>query len=111
VMAAIKLRPGTAFDPRGFYEWCDAQVSGASMDRKWFPDFVRIVDDFEFTQTQKVLVRNYKKLHFDRNRLPDEAPIYWRERGDTAFKPLTAEDYERLRAEFARREKLDLLDR
>jgi len=111
VMTAIKLRPGAAFDPRGFYEWCDAQVSGASMDRKWFPDFVRIVDDFEFTQTQKVLVRNYKKHHFDRNRLPHDEPVYWRERGDTAFKPLTPADYERLRAEFASREKLDLLDR
>jgi fatty-acyl-CoA synthase len=111
VMAAIKLRPGARFDPAGFFEWCDAQVNGASMDRKWFPDFIRIVDDFEFTQTQKVLVRNYKKLHFDRHRLPDHHLVYWRERGDAAFKPFTAADYERLRAEFERQEKLELLDR
>jgi hypothetical protein len=51
------------------------------MKRKWVPDFVRVVEDFAFTQTQKVLVRNHKKVHFERNRLPDE-PIYWRQRGD-----------------------------
>ena len=64
VMAALKLREGARFDPKGFFDWCEAQVSGASMDRKWFPDFVRVVDDFEYTQTQKVLVRAYKKVHF-----------------------------------------------
>jgi fatty-acyl-CoA synthase len=111
VMAAIKLRPDVAFDPQRFFEWCEQQVTGASMDRKWFPDFVRIVDDFEFTQTQKVLVRNYKKVHFDLRRLPDDAPVFWRRRGDTSFRPLTAADYEQLRDEFAAREKLELLDR
>jgi fatty-acyl-CoA synthase len=111
VMAAMKLRDGAKFDPKGFYEWCDAQVNGASMDRKWFPDFIRLVDDFEFTQTQKVLVRNYKKVHFDLNRLPKNEPIYWRRRGDTAFKPFSSADYETLRKEFKEREKLELLDR
>jgi fatty-acyl-CoA synthase len=110
VMAALKLRPGVEFDPKRFYEWCDEQVSGGSMDRKWFPDFVRLVDDFEYTQTQKVLVRNLKKVHFDQRRLAGES-IYWRERGDTAFKPLTAADYERLRRQFQAAEKLQLLDR
>jgi len=86
------------------------QITGASMDRKWFPDFVRVVDDFEYTQTQKVLVRDLKKVHFDRNRLPNET-IYWRQRGDSSFRPFTREDYRRLRQEFADREKLHLLDR
>ena len=111
VMAAIKLRPGAAFDPKGFYDWCEQQVSSASMDRKWFPDFVRIVGDFEYTQTQKVLVRHYKQAHFDRNRVPRDEAIYWRRRGDTAFVPFTNADYQCLREEFAAREKLELLDR
>ncbi len=75
VMAAIKLREGARFDPQAFFEWCETQVSGGSMDRKWFPDFVRLVDDFEYTQTQKVLVRNLKKVHFDRRRLPRRAAL------------------------------------
>jgi acyl-CoA synthetase (AMP-forming)/AMP-acid ligase II len=111
VMAAVKLRDGAAFDAGQFFAWCDEQVVGASMDRKWFPDFVRLVDDFEFTQTQKVLVRNYKKTHFDLKRLPSDARVFWRERGDKAFKPFTDADYQRLRAEFASREKAELLDR
>ena len=80
------------------------------MDRKWIPDFVRIVRDFEFTQTQKILVRNLKRLHFDRRRLADE-PIFWRRRGDARFRPFDVADYEALREEFARSERLELLDR
>jgi len=110
VMVAVKLRDGARFDPKTFFDFCEGQVSHGSMDRKWFPDFLRLVDEFEYTQTQKVLVRNLKKVHFCRRRLPEE-PLYWRRREDKAYQPLTAEDYERLREEFAKAEKLDLLDR
>jgi fatty-acyl-CoA synthase len=110
VMAALKLRPGARFDPRGFHEFCERQVSTGGMDRKWIPDFVRLVDDFEYTQTQKVLVRSLKKVHFDRRRLPD-AVICWRERGDLAYRDFTREDFEALRREFERSERAELLDR
>jgi fatty-acyl-CoA synthase len=110
VMAALKLRAGSRFDPRGFLDFCEAQVEQGSMDRKWIPDFVRLVNDFEFTQTQKILVRKLKQDHFDRRRLPD-APIFWRERGDAGFKPLTREDYEALRRRFEAAERIELLDR
>jgi hypothetical protein len=80
------------------------------MDPKWFPDFVRVVEEFEYTATQKVLVRNLKRLHFDRHQLSDD-PIFWRRRGDTTFRPFAAEDYEALRGEFAASERLRLLDR
>lgn len=110
VMVALKMRPGAAFDPKAFFDFCEDQVRNGGMDRKWFPDFVRLVDEFEYTQTEKILVRNLKKVHFDRNRLSNE-PLFWRRRGDTAYRPLSAEDYAALRAEFARAEKLDLLDR
>jgi len=110
VMAAIQLREGARFDPKGLFDFCEAQVTGGSMDRKWFPDFLRLVDDFEFTGTQKILVRNLKTLHFCRRRLLD-APIYWRTRGDTAYRPFTAADYQALRREFEAAERVDLLDR
>ncbi len=110
VMAAVKLRGDADFDPDGFFAWCDAQVREASMDRKWFPDFVRIVSDFEYTETQKVLVRNLKKVHFDRRQLADES-IYWRQRGDDSFRVFSAEDFERLYEEFERAERAALLDR
>jgi fatty-acyl-CoA synthase len=110
VMAALKLRPGTSFDPQALYDFCQAQVSGGGMDPKWVPDFVRLVDDFEYTQTEKILVRNLKQTHFDRRRLPD-APLFWRRRGDATFRVFTAADYEELRGEFAAAERVELLDR
>ncbi|MBM4266623.1 MAG: AMP-binding protein [Deltaproteobacteria bacterium] len=110
VMVALKLREGAKFDPKAFFDFCERSITQGGMDRKWFPDFVRLVDEFEYTQTEKILVRNLKKVHFDRNRLPD-APIYWRMRGDSSYKPLTTEDYGGLRKEFAKAEKLDHLDR
>jgi fatty-acyl-CoA synthase len=110
VMAALTLRPAARFGPQAFFDFCEEQVGGGGMDRKWFPDFVRIVDEFQYTQTQKILVRPLKREHFDRRQLPS-APIYWRRRGDTTFRPFSAEDYDGLRAEFAASERLDLLDR
>jgi fatty-acyl-CoA synthase len=110
VMAALELREGARFDPKEFFDFCERQVSHGGMDRKWFPDFVRLVAGFEFTQTQKILVRNLKRVHFDRRRLPDE-PVFWRRRGDTSFQPLRAEDYEALRREFEQSERIGLLDR
>ena len=55
-------------------------------------------------------MRNLKKVHFDRRRLPD-APIYWRQRGDDAFRPFTPTDYRSVRREFEAAERLELLDR
>ncbi len=110
VMAALKLRPGVRFDPRGFHEFCEQQVLAGGMDRKWVPDFVRVVEDFEYTQTQKVLVRNLKKDHFDRRRLPD-AEIYWQRRGDRAYRVFTREDFAALQREFEASERSALLDR
>jgi fatty-acyl-CoA synthase len=110
VMAALKLREGARFVPQTFFDHCEKQVREGGMDRKWFPDFVRIVDDFEFTQTQKILVRNLKAQHYDRRRLP-EATIYWRQRGDASYRAFTAADYEAQRERFAAAERLAVLER
>jgi fatty-acyl-CoA synthase len=109
VMAAVKMRDGAAFDPKSFFDFCEREVSDGSMDRKWFPDFVRVVDDFEYTGTQKILVRNLKAVHFDPDRVED--PIYWRERGDATFRPFTKKDYAGVRKKFEAAERVNLLDR
>jgi fatty-acyl-CoA synthase len=109
VMAAVKLREGAQFDPKGFFDFCERQVTAGGMDRKWFPDFVRVVSDFEYTGTQKVLVRELKHVHFDPNRVAD--PLWFRERGDSAFRPFTRADWERVRATFRAAERLHLLER
>jgi fatty-acyl-CoA synthase len=110
VMVALKLRDGATFDPKAFFDFCEELVAKGGMDRKWVPDFVRVVDEFEYTQTEKILVRNLKRVHFDRRRLPAE-PLYWRRRGDAAFGPFTVADFESVRRQFVAAEKADLLDR
>ena len=110
VMVAVKVLDGARLDPQEFFDFLAARVGSGSMDRKWFPDFVRIVDDFEYTQTEKVLVRSLKSVHYDRRRLPD-AELWWRRRGDRSFHVFSAEDYESLRGEFENAERVELLDR
>jgi fatty-acyl-CoA synthase len=110
VMAALKLRDGAAFDPQSFFDYCQGMTTNGGMDPKWFPDFLRVVDEFEYTQTQKVLVRNLKQVHFDWRRLPDQE-IYWRQRGDTTFRPFTKADFEDLQRTFEASERAHLLDR
>jgi fatty-acyl-CoA synthase len=109
VMVALQMRPGVRFDPAAFFAFCEGQVRDGGMDRKWFPDFVRVVESFEFTQTQKILVRALKKDHFRRDRLSAE-PLFWRRRGDASFRELTASDYAEMRREFVAAERLHLLE-
>jgi fatty-acyl-CoA synthase len=110
VMAALKLRDGARFEPQEFFDFCERQVASGGMDRKWMPDFVRVVPEFVYTETQKILVRELKREHFDRRRLPEDE-IYWRERGDQTFRPFGADDFAALRERFVESEREDLLDR
>jgi fatty-acyl-CoA synthase len=110
VMVAVKMRDGVEFDPQVLFDYCEGAIAHGGMDRKWFPDFVRLVDEFEYTQTQKILVRHLKQAHFDRRRLPN-ARLYWRQRGDKTFRSFESADYEALRADFEASERLNLLDR
>ncbi len=109
VMAAVKIRDGAQFDAQDFFDFCEKQVTDGGMDRKWFPDFVRVVADFEYTGTQKILVRNLKAQHFDPTKIPD--PLYRRERGDKTYEPFDADGYRDLRKTFCAAERLNLLER
>ena len=108
VMVALKMGEGSTFDTDAFFQFCEQQVATGGMDRKWFPDFVRVVDEFDVTGTQKILVRNLKSVHFDPHRVRE--PIYRRERGDSSFRPFLMADFVELREEFVSSERLGLLD-
>ena len=98
VMVALKLRAGRALRPAGVLRLLRATRSASGgMDRKWFPDFVRVVDEFEYTQTEKILVRNLKRVHFDRRRLAGRAALLAAPRRHGVHRPFTAADYEALR--------------
>ncbi len=108
VMVSLKLRPGAIFDPQAFFDFCREAIAGGGMDPKWFPDFVRVVDEFVYTKTQKILVRNLKAEHFDRSRLV-AADLYWRRRESTCFEIFETGHYERLLRDFEAAERVGLL--
>ena len=93
VMTSLVLRPGSRFDPDGFAAWL-AQQREASP--KWFPRFVRIADELPRTPTNKVRTRDLAGQRWECS-----DPVWFRDGRDLTYRPLTAEDRERLHAELA----------
>ncbi len=108
LMAAVLLEDGAEFDPEEFFNFCELSCVDGAMDRKWFPDFVRVVVDFTFTETKKILVRDLKRSHFSPRYVDD--PVFWRSRGDTTYRRLTNDDYDTLRSQFEAAERLSILE-
>jgi fatty-acyl-CoA synthase len=109
VMAALKLPPGESFGDLDLYTYCENLTDGGGMSRVWIPDFVRIVDDFPYTQSMKIVTRTLRAEHFNPSAVSGD-PLFWREHGDKDFKPLTAEDYDALRERFVQAERLGILE-
>ncbi len=108
VMGAIKLHPNARFDPQEFFDFCSDQIANGGMDPKWFPDYLRIVDEFPYTETQKILVRELRRDHFHRDKLPQES-IYWRTRGSESYREFGPEDFATTLEAFRKREREHLL--
>jgi fatty-acyl-CoA synthase len=105
VMAALALRDGAVFDPTGFAGFVDAQPD---LSPKWVPTFVRVVPELRRTETNKVLKRELQREKFLAPDGPD--PLWWRPRGERAYRRLTADDLRALRERFARAGNLGRLD-
>jgi hypothetical protein len=86
------------------------QQAEGGMDPKWMPDYVRIVEAFPLTDTQKIVVRPFKRENFDIESNPAMV-IYYRERGDKTYKPLTREGFLKLKETFEKNGRLALLQR
>jgi fatty-acyl-CoA synthase len=99
VMVTIQLREGADFDPGEVYSsFINLQKKGG-MDPKWMPDYIRIIETFPVTDTQKIMVRPYKMQHFNIESHPDMV-IYYRERGDNTFQLLSREKFSELKESF-----------
>lgn len=109
VMAVVQQREGTAFDPQGVFDFFAEEQSSGGMDPKWFPDYVRVVDQFDMTATQKISVRPLKRQHFNLKKHPDLV-VYFRQRGDTAFKQLTLDHFESLEQLFVKAGREQMLE-
>jgi fatty-acyl-CoA synthase len=109
VMVAVKLHEGQKFDQDAFYKYLEEQCSGGDMDRKWMPEFVRVVSDFEYTLTQKILVRPLKHEYYNMEWVPD-CTIYYYRRGFDTYRPFTRADMETLLEEFKKAGREQLLE-
>ncbi len=97
VMVALRMKPGFDFDPQALFDHCEAEVA-RGRDRKWFPDVVRLVDEFPWTETWKIKVRELKRAFYH----PDRADrVFIRRRGDRTFSQLDRAGFDELAAEFA----------
>ncbi len=110
VMIAIELREGAGFDPDEVYSsFLDLQKAGG-MDPKWMPDYIRIIEKFPVTDTQKIVVRPYKMQHYNIEADPGML-VYYRERGDTTFHRLSEEKFLELKGKFRENGREELISK
>lgn len=84
LMAALQLTPGSVFDPAAFAAFLTEQ---SDLGPKAAPTFVRVVEDFPMTQTNKVLKR---LLVTDRWQTSDLQ--WWRSARDPEYRAFTPDD-------------------
>jgi fatty-acyl-CoA synthase len=107
VMACLQLAPGVEFDADEFGAFLAAQPD---LGPKWVPTFVRIVDEYPMTQTNKVLKRELVRERWHTVESPDGDPMWWRPGKDLHYVPFTAADAAALRERFAAHGRAHLLD-
>jgi len=102
VMAAIQLAPGTAFDLVAFEEFLAGQ---RDLGPKWVPSYVRVVDGFPMTATNKVI-----KRELVRERWEVDSPVWWRRDRRGPLVPFTDGDAAALREQFDTSGRVHVLD-
>jgi fatty-acyl-CoA synthase len=103
VMIAVQPVPGKELDPAELFDFLTSQPD---LSPKWLPTYVVIAPELPRGVTGKVLVRELRREKF----LSARGDVYWRERGDSGFKPFTPGDEKRLRAAFEASGRAHLLD-
>ena len=99
VMITVQLKAGIAFDPDKVYAWFIKQQKEGGMDPKWMPDYIRVIESFPVSNTQKIMVRPFKREHFD---LEGNfgMQIYYRRRGDDTYRRLTLDEFGKIKEAF-----------
>jgi fatty-acyl-CoA synthase len=101
VMIAIQMKEGCEFNPDETFVWLMKQQKEGGMDPKWMPDFIRIIGRFPMTDTHKIVVRPYKKEHYNLENNTD-MKIFCRSKGDNTFSMMTPEKYRTMKECFIR---------
>jgi len=108
VMIAVQMKDGCEFNPDETYAWLVRQQKEGGMDPKWMPDFIRIIDSFPMTNTNKIVVKPYKKENYNLGSDP-AMKVFYREKGDTTFHPMTLEKFQSIRECFIKNGRESLL--
>jgi fatty-acyl-CoA synthase len=108
VMVTVQLKKGSGFDPEAIHEWLMWQQKEGGMDPKWMPDFIRIIESFPVTDTHKIVVRPYKREHYNIERNPGMV-VYYRTKGDETYYLMTQEKYQEMKERFMRNGRESLL--
>jgi fatty-acyl-CoA synthase len=93
VMAALVLRDGSRFDGAAFGEWLESRRGYSA---KAAPRYLRITAALPQTETNKVLRRHLIAEAWDTT-----DALWWRDRGQVAYRPFTAVDAAALVQRFA----------
>jgi fatty-acyl-CoA synthase len=109
VMVTVQLLPGQVFNPEEVFTWLMKQQKEGGMDPKWMPDYIRVIDHLPVTETQKIIVRPFKREHFNLEASPG-MEIWYRSKGDTTYSRLTPEKYQEIKQGFVRNGRDPLLN-
>ena len=96
VMACLVLRDGARTDGAALAAWIDAQNELAP---KWRPRYIRVTSSMPVTATNKIVKRTLVHQKFRSDRTGGDE-IFFRGRGDPAYRRLTTEDERQLEASF-----------
>jgi len=94
VMCAVQLRDGATFEPVAFAAFVDAQ---SDIGPKWRPRYVRVVESFPTTGTNKIVKRALVRQKYRRDRCGDDA-LWVRGRGEDVYRRFTGDDERALHA-------------
>src|SRR5204863_10189357 len=94
IMVALQLRAATSFDPKAFAAFIDGLPD---IGPKWRPRYVRVVDEFPTTGTNKIVKRTLVRQKYRRD-LCGADEFYVRDRGADSYRPFTGDDEDTVRA-------------
>ena len=103
VMAALQLADASAFDAAAFDDFL---LDQSDLGTKWSPRYVRVATELPMTQTAKVLKRTLRAQRWE----CDDVVYFRPARGDR-LRQLAPADIDKIRADFAARDRLGELDK
>jgi fatty-acyl-CoA synthase len=88
IMVGLQLREGASFDPAAFARFIDDLPD---VGPKWRPRYVRVVQEFPTTGTNKIVKRTLVRQKFRRDLCGADA-LWMRDRGADGYREFTADD-------------------